>query len=278
MKEQSKPSISGGAAALAAMAGVNIGGGGGGLDIASMFKNLIEDFSFNTYVIKKYHLVKRLSPEGMHQNMIYALNGEQMAMDIKNFFKSKEDEKEPKSEDELIFEIFKKLKTIISTSTDKESGAITLSATLEDRFLAKELVNIYLKEMSDYIKVLDMKEIAEQEAYYNNELDQASSIELKQNLADLLSALMKKKVLSQAGEYYMVKQLTKADVAYVKDKSKPKRALIIIVAFITSIILGIFMIFFREFLNKKDEDEIIEEVEVKKEVIKDSSRESDISF
>jgi uncharacterized protein involved in exopolysaccharide biosynthesis len=274
MKEQSKSSVSGGAAALAAMAGVNLGGGGGGLDITSMFKNLIDDFSFNNYVIRKYHLVERLSPEGMQKNLVYVLNGERMAIDIKNFFKSSKED-ELKSEEDLIFETFKILKTIISTSTDKESGAITLSVTHKDRFLAKELVDIYLKEMSNYIKVLDMKEIAEQEAYYNNELDQASSIELKQNLADLLSALMKKKVLSQVGEYYMVKQLTKSKVAYIKDKTKPKRGLIIVVAFITSIILGIFMIFFGEFLRNKDEDEIIEEIEVIKE---DKSRNSEISF
>jgi uncharacterized protein involved in exopolysaccharide biosynthesis len=274
MKEQDKASISGGAAALAAMAGVNLGGGGG-LDIASMFKNLINDYSFNKDVIEKYNLVKELSPEVMQKNLVYVLNGERMAKDIKEFFKSSKED-EPKSKEELVFDTFdKKLKNIISTSTDKESGAITLSATLEDRFLAKKLVDIYLKEMSNYIKALDMKEIAEQEAYYNNELDQASSIELKQNLADLLSALMKKKVLSQVGEYYMVKQLTKPEVAYIKDKTKPKRGLIVIVAFITSIILGIFMIFFGEFLRNKDEDEVLEETPVIKE---DKSRDSDISF
>ncbi len=51
----------------------------------------------------------------------------------------------------------------------------------------------------------------------------------------------------------MVKQLTKPQVAYIKDKAGPKRALIIIVAFITSIILGIFFIFFREFIKGTEE-------------------------
>ena len=274
MKEQGKPSIGGGAAALASLAGVNLGGGSGGLDIASLFKNLIEDYSFNKQIIQKHHLLNRLDPKNMEKQMVYVLNGKDMAEDIKSIFKS--DSKEEKTVDEIIFETYKKLKkSILSVSTDKESGAITLSATLEDRFLAKDLVQIYLKEMSEYARRLDMREIREQEVYYNNELAKADSLELKQKLADLLSALTQKKVLSQAGEYYMVKQLTPPEVAYIKDKTKPKRALIVIVAFITSIILGIFFIFFKEFLKNKDEEKIESEEEKEEE---SKPRDSEISF
>ena len=252
LKEQSKPSLGGGAAALASMAGISLGGGGSSIDVGALFKNLIQDFAFNKSVIKRYNLSDKLSDGAMDKNLVYILNGRQMRQEIADFFSSKE--KEEKSQDEIIYDTFEKIKKIISTSTDKESGAITLAANLEDRFLAKELVNIYLKEMSDYIKRLDLKEIDEQVAYYENELASTTSLDLKQNITELLSALVKKKVLSQAGEFYMVKQLTKPEVAYIKAKTKPKRGLIIIVAFITSIILGIFMVFFGEFLrNAKDE-------------------------
>ncbi len=251
LKEQSKPSLGGGAAALASMAGISLGGGGSSLDVGALFKNLISDFAFNKGVITRYHLDQKLSDEAMQKNMVYVLNGREMRHTIASIFSSKKTE--DKTEDEIIYDTFKKIKDIISTSTDKESGAITLSATLEDRFLAKELVNIYLREMSNYIKKLDLKEIDEQVAYYNNELASTTSLDLKANITDLLSALVKKKVLSQAGEFYMVKQLTKPEVAYIKDKKKPKRALIIIVAFITSIILGIFLVFFNEFLKNTKE-------------------------
>ncbi len=253
LKEQSKPTLGGGAAALASMAGISLGGGSGSIDVGALFKNLINDYAFNKQVITRYNLVHKLSDEAMDPNKVYVLNGREMREDIAKFFGSKKD---PKTQEELLYDTFQKMKTIISTSTDKESGAITLSATLEDRFLAKELVGIYLKEMSNYIKRLDLKEIDEQVTYYENELEATTSLELKKNITELLSALVKKKVLSQAGEYYMVKQLTKPEVAYIKDKTKPKRGLIIVVAFITSIILGIFMVFFGEFLkNSKEERE-----------------------
>ncbi len=248
LKNNDKPNISGGAAAMAAMAGIDLGGGGGGIDIAGLFKNLLGDYAFHKSIIEKYQINQMLSLENIEKHFVFALN----KREIYNFFKLTADIEERK-EEEIIFDTYEELKDILSTSTDKESGAITLSAKFEDRFVAKELINIYLKEMSNYIKRLDLKEIDEQVRYYEQELANAKNLDLKTNINDLLSALVKKKVLSQSGEFYMVKQLTKPKVPYIKDKAGPKRALIIIVAFITSIILGIFFIFFKEFIKNSDE-------------------------
>ena len=248
LKNNDKPNISGGAAAMAAMAGIDLGGGGGGIDIAGLFKNLLGDYAFHKSIIEKYQINQMLSLENIEKHFVFALN----KREIYNFFKLTADIEERK-EEEIIFDTYEELKDILSTSTDKESGSITLSAKFEDRFVAKELINIYLKEMSNYIKRLDLKEIDEQVRYYEQELANAKNLDLKTNINDLLSALVKKKVLSQSGEFYMVKQLTKPKVPYIKDKAGPKRALIIIVAFITSIILGIFFIFFKEFIKNSDE-------------------------
>ena len=249
-----KPSMGGGAAALAAMAGINIGGSGE-LDIASLFKNLLGDYAFNKPLIQKYNLDKMISEENIERNLVFAAN--QKA--VYDFLKGSSKEKEKKSYDETLFNTFERLKNILAVSTDKESGAITLSAKFEDRFVTKKLIDIYLKEMSDYIKRLDLKEIDDQVRYYERELQRAKNLDLKANINELLSALVKKKVLSQAGEFYMVKQLTKPQVPYIKDKAGPKRALIVIVAFITSIILGIFIVFFKEFLKSDEEDALDDE-------------------
>jgi len=195
-----------------------------------------------------------LSEKSIEPHLVFAANQKT----VYEFFKSSKKIKQQQY-DEILFNTFKKLKGILSVSTDKESGAITLSAKFEDRFVAKKLIDIYLKEMSDYIKWLDLKEIDDQVHYYEDELQKAKNLDLKENINELLSALVKKKVLSQAGEFYMVKQLTKPQVPYVKDKVGPKRALIVIVAFITSIILGIFLVFFKEFLKNNDDNDRIDE-------------------
>ena len=47
------------------------------------------------------------------------------------------------------------------------------------------------------------------------------------------------------------------EFTYIKEKTEPKRALILVVSFVTSLILGIFMAFFLEFIksNKNDNKE-----------------------
>ncbi len=243
----SQPSL-GGAAAIAAMAGINLGGGRGDIDIATLFQNLLNDYSFNKPLIVKYNINQLLQPKTIEKDLVFAPNGIELYYFFQSFFKGEKN----KSYEETIFDTFRKLKNILSVSKDKKSGGITLSAQFTDRFITKKLVEIYLMEMSNYIKKLDLKEIDDQVHYYEQELQRAKSLDLKENINQLLSTLVKKKVLSQAGEFYMVKQLTKPQVAYIKDKAGPKRALIVIVAFITSIILGIFIVLLKEFL-KKDE-------------------------
>jgi len=208
----------------------------------TLLKAKLEDKSFLDYVITKYDLVKKLSHP---KNLVYPFGLE--------FSKSlKCDEKE--SEGEQKYCIRKALKDIISISSDKKSGLITLSATYYDRFLAKELVDIFLKEATQKIKENDMKNIKQQIKYYKQELANTKDISLKTQLSKSLSSLVQKEVFSNANSYYMVTKLTDSQVAYIKDKAKPKRALIMIVSLITGMILAIFIVFFREFLkNSADE-------------------------
>ena len=71
----------------------------------------------------------------------------------------------------------------------------------------------------------------------------------------MISSLIQKKVLAQSNRYYNVQPVVMPSVANIMDKTKPKRGLILIVALITSMILGIFGVFFIEFLkNSNDEN------------------------
>ena len=99
---------------------------------------------------------------------------------------------------------------------------MTLKATSEDRFFAKELVDIYLKEMIDYLRILDMQDSEQKIAYYRDEMAKKDDIELKKNLATLVSLLIQKSVLAKSSEFYLVKPITIPDVANIKDKTNAK--------------------------------------------------------
>ena len=238
----SQKSVGGGLSSLAALAGVNIGGGNG-MDPFTMMKTTLENATFQNLVIKKYDLEKKLTHL---KNVVYPFGLS---------FSEEDDSLKDKSEKEKLYLIRKKLKKIISISSDKKTNLITLSATCKDRFLAKELVDEILKELTSYIKQRDMKNIDSQIFYYKKELQRSTDVSLKEQLSKSLSGLMQKRVFSQANDYYFVSKVTDNTVSYVKEKVKPKRALILIVAFITSFILAIFGVFFWEFIKKqKDED------------------------
>jgi uncharacterized protein involved in exopolysaccharide biosynthesis len=234
-----------GLASLASLAGVNLGGNSG-KDPFTMLQTTLKDYEFNKNVIKKYNLIEKFENP---QNLSFALG-------FSGFY-SKPDINKDASEEDKIYKINKELEKILSISSDKNSSLITLSAEYIDRFFAKELVDIYLNELISKIKLQDMKEIDKQIEYYNKELNNSYDVSLKEQLSKSLSALMQKRVFSLANDYYFVSKVTDSRVAYIKEKTKPKRALILIVSVVTSLILGIFMAFFLEFLksNKNDEKE-----------------------
>jgi len=86
-------------------------------------------------------------------------------------------------------------------------------------------------------------------------MQNADGFELRQSLSSMISKILQEKVMMKSKEYYQCDVLTVAIPAYIKDKSKPKRGLILVVSFITSIILGIFLVFFLEFIKGTKEEE-----------------------
>jgi len=242
---QAKPSL-GGLGALAGLAGVDLGGGGN-IDATTSLQTILNDYSFEQYMIKKYNLIEKFNVK--KENLVFALNYDKIYNYLHN-----DKEEEQKTLDEQIFDIYKTILDTISISSDKKSGIIKLSATLEDRFLAKELVDIYLRELTSKLRELEMRDVQKQIDYYKKELDSSMDLSIKEQLSSLISGLVQKKVLSLANEYYNVRVLTNSQIAYIKDKTKPKRGLIVIVSFVTSIILAIFMVFFLEFISNSKEE------------------------
>jgi uncharacterized protein involved in exopolysaccharide biosynthesis len=252
LKDGSKSGGGGGVSALAAMAGINLGGGGG-MDISGLFQNLLGNYAFHKEVIKKYNITEMLDLKNTEKNFIFAKNKREV-YNFLNSHSSSEQDLNLIDKEAIIFNAYESLIKIVSISANQKTGAIVLSATHPDRFLTKKLVDIYLREMSDYIKELDLKDIDDQVKYYEKELEEAKTLDLKSNINQLLSALVKQKVLSLAGEYYKVKQLTKSQVPYIQAKVGPKRSSFVLLSLVASMILGIVFVFLRNFLNTQNEN------------------------
>ena len=247
-QENAKPSIGGGLAALAGMAGVDVGGSGTP-GAEESFNALLNNYDFMKTFVLKYDLHNKLHSQESQKKYQFAAGYDGIYKIIQG---ETESNSSKVSEEDMVYSTIKKLSGIITIAADKKSSIITMSAKHNDPYMAKYLVESFLTYSSSYLKSKDMQDNDKQIAYYNEAMRNTSDIALKVKLAELASALIQKKVLSDANEFYNVKQFTKPDVAYVKDKVGPKRALIVVVAFVTSLILGIFGVFFIEFLRSND--------------------------
>ena len=245
-QEEQKGINLGGLGALASMAGVNIGGSSG-VTPKVAFKTLIDNYAFMKNFIKENNIDKMFLNKDIDKDYIFALNYDGI---YKLLHSDKKDEKI-----NFFKDIYKPIKKDMDISDDKKTGLITISVTHPSRKFAYYLLNAFLKDGTNYLIDKNLKDIDLQIKRYKAELKKTNNLELKAELAKLISNLIKQKVYINSSKYYKVRVVTDPYIPDPKDKAKPKRALIVIVAFITSIILSIFIIFFMEFLKSSKEEE-----------------------
>jgi LPS O-antigen subunit length determinant protein (WzzB/FepE family) len=244
-QEQSKSLNLGGLGALASMAGINVGGGSGVTpDVA--FQTLLDDYEFMKNFIKKNGFDKKLLSGELEKDYVFALN-------YKGIYEMFHSNKKPKEID-FYLDIYKPFVKRFSIDTDKKTGIITISFIHPSRHFAYEVLVKYLEDATKFLVNKNLQDINAQIAKYQKELAKTDNLELKSELAKLISSLIKQRVYINSSKYYKVKVITDPYIPDIKDKAKPKRALIVIVAFITSIILGIFIIFFIEFIKSTKEE------------------------
>ncbi|NPA45286.1 MAG: hypothetical protein GXO49_07120 [Chlorobi bacterium] len=245
-QEQQKGLNLGGLGALASMAGVNIGGGSGVTpDVA--FQNLLNDYPFMKNFIQRNGYDELLLSGNLEKDYIFALNYD----GIYKYFHENKDKKEIN----FFNDIYKPFVKSFNITTDKNTGLITVSYIHANRKFAYDVLNKFLEDATKYLVNKNLQDINSQIEKYQKELQTTNNIELKSELAKLISSLIKQKVYINTSKYYKVKVITDPYIPDPKDKVKPKRALIVIVAFITSFILAIFLVFFIDFVKGKKENE-----------------------
>jgi uncharacterized protein involved in exopolysaccharide biosynthesis len=246
-QEQSKGMNLGGLGALASMAGVNIGGGSG-VTPDQAFQTLLDDYPFMKNFMQKYKITQKLLSGELEKGYIFAMNNDS----VYRFFHSKSD---TDTKEISFFNIYKGFVKSFSISTDKKTGLITISFTGPNREFNYFVLNKFLEEATKFLIERNLKDLDSQIDKYQTELIRTDNIELKRELAKLISNLIKQRVYINSSKYYKVKVITDPFIPDAKDKVKPKRALIVIVAFITSFILAIFLVFFIEFIRESKEKE-----------------------
>lgn len=247
-QEGSKLGSLGGLSGLAAMAGVNIGGGSSMTpDVA--FQSLLDDYQFMRGFVQKHKIAEHYADTNLSQNYVFALNF-RLLYDLFSQKKARETALDEKD----IYGTIKTVQSSFSITSDKKTSLISISYTDSDRFYPPVIINYFLKDASEYLISRSLNNINEKLKYFSSELRDAESIEIRQSLSATISKIVEQKVVLNSKTYYECDPLTPPTVSYIADKVKPKRALILVVSFVTSIILGVFFVFFLNFFRESRVD------------------------
>jgi uncharacterized protein involved in exopolysaccharide biosynthesis len=247
---ESKSSGLGGLSGLAAMAGVSIGGSGGSMSPDVAFNSLLNNYEFMKKFVLENQFDKYYSNTDIDKNYVFALG----YRGVYDFFKKTPNEEKKGNQDQEIFNIIKTIKSNMSIGSDKKTGLITVTYSDSDREFPPRVIDAFLKDASAYLVKNNLRIINRKLGYFQKELLKAEGFELRQSISSMISGILQEKVMMKSKKYYQCDVLTDAYPAYIKDKTKPKRSLILVVSFITSIILGIFLVFFLEFIRKEKEE------------------------
>lgn len=157
-----------------------------------------------------------------------------------------------------LFKIYQTISQGLSISEDKKSNLITFSYKGNDRFLNRAILDGFVEFSGSFLKNKEMMSIDNKIESLQDEISQVRDIELKNRMLELSSTLYKRKIFLKTEDFTGLRNIVMPEVPHIKDKTGPKRALILVVSMVTSFIFAIFLIFFKEFIgsfNKLKEDE-----------------------
>lgn len=157
-----------------------------------------------------------------------------------NFINS---EKGPSSQ-----ESFKEFQKLLSIAKDKDSGFVKISVKHQSPYVAKNWVELIVKEVNSFYRQKDKLEAEKAVNYVNAQMSKTSFTEIKLMMAEIIQQKIQTLTLIEASEYYVFDFIDPP--AAMEKKSEPGRALICIMGALLGGILSIIIVLLKHFRLK----------------------------
>lgn len=142
------------------------------------------------------------------------------------------------------FQVFKNHLNIVQ---DKQTGFVTISIKHQSPYIAKEWIELIVREINTFYRNKDKAEAERSVDYLSMQIVNTSYSEIKQVIATLLQQETQKLTLIEAKELYIFDYIDPPVAMELKEE--PNRSLIVFIGFFIGIILGIVLILFRHYLK-----------------------------
>ncbi|MGR5322120.1 Wzz/FepE/Etk N-terminal domain-containing protein [Vibrio sp. DNB22_19_1] len=150
------------------------------------------------------------------------------------------------------FQVFNK--EVLSISQDKESGLYTVSVKNYSPYIAQQWVNWLIEDINKVMRERTIAETSQNLAYLNTQLQKTAVADMKSTFYSLIEEQTKSLMLAEVQEEFIFKVVDPAVVPELKDG--PKRALICVLGTLLGGMLGVAIVLIRFAFRKEDTEEL----------------------
>jgi len=226
---------------LAALAGVNLGGGGGG-DKTALAIEVLKSRDFISRFIEKHDLfVPVMGATGWSRGTdSLTINDDIYDAKTGQWVRKA---KPPFSPKPSVLETYEAFMKLLSVSQDKTSGMVKIAIEHYSPYLAQQWVNWLVLDINEAMRQRELAEAERSIAYLQSQIAQTNLADARTMLFSLVEEQTKTVMLANVRSEYVFKTVDPAVVA--EKKAKPARALICILGVMLGGMLSVLFVLVR---------------------------------
>lgn len=237
-------SLAGQFGGLASLAGVNLGGEN--IKKTELALEVLNSRQFTSAFIAKHEILPDLmaalswdmqANELVYDELIYDDQNKRWLREVTTPFKPQPS----------LQEAYKVFKNVVSTSMDKNTGMVTISVEHLSPYVAKQWVSWLVEDINLVMKEMEVKEAKRSTSFLKRQIEQTEVADIRQILYRLIEEQTKTMMFAKIRDEYVFKTIDAALVPEVK--SKPKRALIVVLGTLIGGMLSVIIVLTRHFIS-----------------------------
>jgi uncharacterized protein involved in exopolysaccharide biosynthesis len=135
------------------------------------------------------------------------------------------------------WELYKAFREMLNVVEDKKTGLVSVSIEYYSPLLAKAWLDMYLRSINIHMQQRQIVKVTRNIAYLEKQIEKTSIAEMQGVFYTIIEGQIKSKMLAEASPDYTFATVNPSMVP--EEKSKPQRALLVILCFIFGAILSL---------------------------------------
>lgn len=225
---------------IAALAGVNIGTGGGMDEKADLAKQTIRSRDFVKHVSKFDEVLPSLM--ALKE---YDPTSQSIIFDEEVYDSSNQKWISPLPSE---YEVYKKFLSMVNVFIDIDTGFLAISVSHQSPFFARYFLELIINELNNIERNRDIAEAQRSKEYLGEQLGIYKVADIRNSINALIQSQLETEMLANVRVDYLLRPL---DSAYVPEKkSAPVRSMICISITFIGFLLSVFVVLIRHYLFK----------------------------